>query len=111
MAVPAWSPGLTISNCYQIERVQKTALAIILGENYYSYSSALRKLDLETLSDRRRALCLNFAKKAYKSEKFNQWFCESETDLQLRDVKTRTTRYRKSPLPYLTELLNIEFRE
>ena len=32
-----------------LERVQKSALAIILGEDYYSYSSALDALELESL--------------------------------------------------------------
>ena len=111
MAVPVWSPGMTKSNGYQIERVQKTAFAIILGDAYTSYSRALSRLNMETLTDRRTALCLRFAKKAFKSDKFNHWFCDSESsglDIQLDDVKTRTKRYRRSPLPYLTALLNDE---
>ena len=108
LAVPAWTPGLTVINSNQIERVQKTALAIIMGEEYTTYSRALIKLNMETLVDRRTALCLKFAKKAYKSEKFSQWFCDNETDIQLAEIKTRTARYWKSPLPYLTDLLNNE---
>ena len=111
LAVPAWSPGLTVGNSNQIERVQKAALAIIMGEKYSSYSNALHKLDMETLVDRRTALCLSFAKKAYKSEKFSEWFTESETDLQLAEVTVRTARYWKSPLPYLTDLLNNELKK
>ena len=38
LAVPAWSPGLTVGNANQIERVQKAALAISMGEKYSSYS-------------------------------------------------------------------------
>ena len=70
-------------------------------------------INLETLSDRRAALCLSFAGKSFKSEKFNSWFADdenNESDIQLLDVKTRTKRYRKSPLPYLTNLLNEKFR-
>ena len=114
LAVPVWNAGLSVSNCNQIERVQKTAFAIILGENYTSYSSALKKLQMDTLSDRRKALCLSFAKKSYKSEKFKKWFCDEEGPgpvKQLVEVKTRTGRYKKSPLPYLTELLNQDFRK
>ena len=111
LAVPAWSPGLTVSNANQIERVQKAAFAIILGESYSSYSGALLKLKMETLVDRRQALCLNFAKKAYKHEKFSQWFNQSEADLKFHEVKTRTSRYWKSPLPYLTDLLNNELSD
>ena len=68
---------------------------------------------METLSDRRETLCLAFAKKSYKSEKFKKWFCDEEglgPMNQLVDVKTRTGRFKKSPLPYLTELLNQNFR-
>ena len=109
LAVLAWSPGLTLSESNQIERVQKTALAIILGEEYTKYSNALKILKLDTLVDRREGLCLRFANKAYASDKFNKWFCESDnTELQLSEVKTRTARYWKSPLPYLTDLLNDE---
>ena len=111
LAVPAWSPGLTVGNSNQIERVQKAALAIIMGETYSSYSNALHILDMETLVDRRTALCLSFAKKAYKSEKFREWFTESETDIQLAEVTVRTARYWKSPLPYLTDLLNNELKK
>ena len=111
LAVPAWSPGLSINDANRIERVQKTALAIILGDGYISYARALRCLNMDTLSDRRRALCLSFAKKAYVSDKFTSWFSESgdDSDTVLKDVKTRTSRYRKSPIPYLTDLLNQEF--
>ena len=113
MAAPAWSPGLTISNSHHIERVQKTAFAIILGEEYSSYSRALVKLNMETLSDRRQALCISFAKKAFKDDKFNKWFCDGGhdgVDMQISNVKTRTKRYLKSPLPYLTRLLNQELQ-
>ena len=41
LAVPAWHPGLTLSDSLDIERVQKAALHIILGKSYKSYSSAL----------------------------------------------------------------------
>ena len=50
-------------------------------------------INLETLSDRRSALCLSFASKSFKSEKFNSWFADdenNESDIQLLDVKTRT---------------------
>ena len=53
---------------------------------------------METLVNRRAALCLSFAKKAYKSEKFSEWFTESETDLQLAEVTVRTARYWKYSL-------------
>ena len=57
-----WTPGLTKQETYQIERVQKCALHVILGEDYLSYDFAIKALDVEKLSDRRAKLSLNFAK-------------------------------------------------
>ena len=41
LAVPVWNPGLTIEEIKQIERVQKTAFYIILGDKYLNYELAL----------------------------------------------------------------------
>ena len=49
MAVPVWHSALTKGEAGQIERVQKAAIRIILGQNYLSYSEALELLDIETL--------------------------------------------------------------
>ena len=104
MAVPAWEPGLTKNEANQIERVQRTACAIILGTNYKSYSKALITLELETLADRRKSLCLTFAKKALKNEKFQDWFIESESggSTTLKEVEARTKRYRRSPHEWIS---------
>ena len=73
---------------------------------------------METLELRRKQLSLTFAKKAQKSEKFNQWFRledTSEPNIRTRNFKPKPKfkpvtcikcRFRKSPIPYLTELLN-----
>ena len=66
--VPAWAPGLNGTQIKQLERVQKTAFAIILGDGYKSYKHALQKLEMKSLESRRKDLCLAFAKKALKSE-------------------------------------------
>ena len=123
LAVPAWAPGLTSKECKQIERVQKTALAVILGESFKSYSQALKKLSAESLKCRRRNICLKFAIQAQKSERFSRWFADSNEQKPnfntrhfgakmkhtFKPVKTRTRRYLRSPLPYLTNLLNEHF--
>ena len=57
-----------------IERVQKTALHVMLGGLYQSYGDALDLVGLETLDARRQNLCLKFAKKAVKHEKHTNWF-------------------------------------
>jgi hypothetical protein len=47
----------------ELERVQKSAMKVILQEKYNGYKNALNKLDLESLSERREQLCVNFAQK------------------------------------------------
>ena len=112
-AVAAWTAGLTVKQSNQIERVQKTALAIILGSEYVNYPSALKMVDMESLKDRRCDLCAKFAKKALKHKKFSSWFCKNDTvsntrapKPELKNPETLKRRYEKSPLVYLTNLLN-----
>ena len=120
MAVPVWQAGLTQQEMRQIERVQRTAFYVILGDKYLSYKNALGVLKAETLSDRRHKLCENFVKKAALHPKFQNWFVPNQTpdpnfktrggkvkDKNMyQPVKTRTDRYEHSPLPYLTNILN-----
>ena len=73
-AAPVWHSSLTGEDRVRIERIQKTAMHIILGSHYKSYSSALGILALEPLFNRRQKLCKTFAKKCYKSTKFQNWF-------------------------------------
>ena len=108
-----WHSGLTQENKANIERVQKSALAIILGKDYINYENALSLLKLERLCVRRERQCLKFANKSLASEKFSSWF-EKDENIQntrrlVKPVKpavARTTRFRKSPLPYMTTILN-----
>ena len=108
LAVPVWNAGISKAESDQLERVQKAAFHIILGTHYVSYSEALVDLKMEKLCDRRVNICLAFAKKAQKQEKFRYWFKQSENSSQptFTEVPYRTIRYKKSPLPYLTKLLN-----
>ena len=120
LAVPVWQPALTVHEVRQIERVQKCALSIVLGDKCTCYDEAREELGIDRLSDRRKQLCENFAKKAAKSGKFQNWFNEIEITenkskmstrsdrnkiLPLyRSVPTRTSRYKKSPFPYITDI-------
>ena len=112
-AAPVWHSSLTGEDRLSIERVQKSALSIIMGDQYKSYSSALKFLHLETLFRRRQKLCTKFANKCYKSEKFTKWFKRNDKTTKTRqpskllcDVYSRTKRFEQSPISYLTELLN-----
>ena len=61
---PVWTPGITLEETNQIERVQKATFAIILGYQYTSYTRALTSLDRVTLSARRHDINLKFAHKS-----------------------------------------------
>ena len=64
-----WHSSLTKENEEDLERVQKSALKIILGTKFLNYSQALKDTNLASLKIRREELCLKFARKCLKSEK------------------------------------------
>ena len=111
--MPAWHPGLTLSDAVDIERVQKASLQIILGPKYTSYRSALIQIGLDTLEDRRILLCKKFGGKAVKDNKHTKWFKPNDRVTITRQeqpkfcpVVARTRRFENSPISYLTMLLN-----
>ena len=115
-ASPVWTPGLTVDESNQLERIQKCAFAIILAEKYSTYKNALKRLNRKTLASRRADLNLTFAKKCFRNEKYQHWFVENNpTEMkkktrseisELLPVQTRTGGFLKTPIPYLTNLLN-----
>ena len=113
LAVPAWQPSLTKEEKVNLERVQKSACHIILGKAYQSYTNALEYLGLDTLENRRIKLCYNFALKSEKHIKFKSWYKPAKKYINTRlnsnkycDVRANHTRFAKSPLSYLTRILN-----
>ena len=114
-AAPVWHSALTEEDRLRLERVQKSALHIILGAKYKSYSSALKLTGTRTLFETRRKICLKFAKKSLKSNKFGKWFKTNtlvtktrQIQSKLKEVYCRTKRFKESPISYLTNLLNTE---
>ena len=54
-----WNSSLTQKNINDLERVQKAAVRVIYGNNYYvSYLQALQELGMDSLADRREKMCL-----------------------------------------------------
>ena len=113
MAVPAWHSSLTLLDKLKIERVQKAALHVIFGPKYVSYPHALKQVNLPTLEDRRVRLYMKFAVKAVRNPKHSNWFKVNQRVGKTRlkqplfcPVIARTSRFEKSPLSYMTELLN-----
>ena len=109
-----WHSSLTRENIDDLERVQKSALRTILQEKYKSYKQGLALLNLETLSDRRESLCLNFALKCVKDENLSRMFPISEKTHKMGTRKeeqfevqfANTGRLQKSPIIYMQKLLN-----
>ena len=116
---PVFTAGLTGEDEINIERVQNTTAHVIQDQNYTPYKDALETLGLDSLKERRLQICTTFALNAYKQPKFTSWFIKDEKNENVRErkckpvkeeqfsksVKCRTKRYRKSPIPFLTNLI------
>ena len=96
------------------ERVQKSALRIILRDQYVNYRNALEVLGLQSLDERRESLCLKFAKKCLQVEKFKSMFPKKQQAHSMKKRETEkflmrrsfTGRHQKSAIPYMQRLLN-----
>ena len=113
-ASPVWTGGLTKNEIVQIERVQKAAFAIILGNKNISYCHALETLARPSLESRRHQINLRFATKCLRSETFSHWFTKlpantstintrSKKPTGVAPVQFRTQTFAKSPIAYLTQ--------
>ena len=81
-----WHSSLTEENITDLERVQKNACRIILGNLYSDYNESLDRLQLENLSIRREKLSLKFAINCEENPKTKQLFPLKE---QNHEMKTR----------------------
>ena len=113
LAVPVWHDSITLAEQTDIERIQKSASYIILGECDVSYGEAMRSLGLESLKSRRDKLCIKFGRKAEKHHKFQNWFKPTVVSKNTRlekpkycSVLAKHSRFDKSPLSSLTKRLN-----
>jgi hypothetical protein len=109
-----WHSSLTAENSQDLERIQKCALKIIMQDKFKSYEGALEILDLESLSERRERLCLQFARKCLNNDKMKYLFPPNP---KIHPMLTRfeesydvnnahTTRLQNSPIVYMQRLLN-----
>ena len=113
-SAPVWHSSLTKKNTRDLERVQKCALRIILGEKYSDYQNALKVIKLDSLEERREKLCLKFAKQCLKHEKLKGLFprkvknhvMEKRNGQKFAVNKSLTERYRRSSIPSMQRLLN-----
>lgn len=109
-ACPVWHSSLTTAESNMIEQIQKRALRMIFPGR--SYTEALLNADIVDLASRREELSLTFARNVAKSGVIDDWFTENNPVRTLRNTKKykeprcRTNRYKNSPVPYMTRLLN-----
>ena len=109
-----WHSSLSNKNRNDLERVQKSAVRCILGEEYSGYENALGKLGLVTLEKRREQMCLKFAKQCLKLKKMEGLFPKNSSEHSMvkrnteffKVVKANTERFRKSAVPSLIRQLN-----
>ena len=111
--VPIWNSSLTKGDIINIERVQKVFFYIIFENNYENYDTALNITKIESLEQRRHQLCVTFATKSINNYKFSKWFQiggpNTRSHLTRYSVpEARLKRFEKSPIPYLTSLLNTQ---
>jgi hypothetical protein len=111
--VVVWNSGLTKAHIKDLEKIQKVAFLIILGDDYSSYDVACMNFNVDLLSLRRTQLCTNFAVKLYKSPRSNQFFTPTDNLMNTRNEKQlvkenicRTTRCYNAPHNYLLRLVN-----
>ena len=111
----SWHSMLSIENEKAIERVQKSAVAVILGSDYENYENSLAVLALQRLDIRRTKLCTTFSRKAAKHPQHSNWFQKNDAHVSIntrshkqtyKHVLARTQRLHKSPIAYMTNLLN-----
>ena len=109
-----WHSSLTEENKQDLERVQKSAVKIMLGKKYKDYENALELVDLENLSERRETLCLKFAKKCLQNEKTENLFPLNKPTHNMKSRMTEkfkvkfahTERLKQSSIPYMQRHLN-----
>ena len=114
-----WHSSLSAKNRRDLERVQKCAVRVILGNNYSTYKNGLQELNIENLNKRRESICLKFAKKCLTNEKVKDIFQKNDSKHKMmkrkrrkfRTKKIKTDRYKKSAVPYMTDLLNKDAAE
>ena len=107
-----WHSSISRGEELEIERVQRCALRLILGERYSTYEDALMVTNLKTLNERRVQLCRAFAKKCVKngSDLFplNSKKNHTRNHEKYFVTNAKTSRLAKSAVPYLQRLLNLE---
>ena len=113
-AAPTFHSMLSAEMRDQIEYVQKRASKIIFGWQTH-YDEIIASGKMVTLEERREMLTSKFEHKTSKNPRFADWFTKKDYEnVDLRSKNkfvqpfARTERLRKSPVHYMTRLLNAD---
>ena len=114
-----WHSSLTEDNSSDLERVQKSALKVILKDDYKGYKHGLAKLGIEDLKSRREYLCLEFAKKCVRSKKLQHMFPKTNKEHKMNTRNAdfyqvqhaNTSRLQDSAIIYMQKILNEDQRK
>ena len=107
-----WGSAITKGEEYDLERVQKVALRIILKDSYVTYSNALSITSLQTLKCRRVVLMKQFAIKCTKNSFTEDMFPLNPSTVNTRNrekymvTHAKTERLANSAIPVMQRLLN-----
>ena len=107
-----WFSSITIEEREDLERVQRVACKIIMKDDYTDYHTALEKLKLQNLSDRRQILAKRFALKCVDSDRFCDMFPLNPNNNESRNKEkylvkfAKSGRLQKSSIPAMQKLLN-----
>ena len=129
-ATHLWHSGLSNSETYMLESLQKKALGLILGtiyidhRRYYkingqpvNYETALDHLQLQSLQQRRKELTLKFAIATFKNDIHRGFFeppastrTGTRSTNNVQEKSCKGTSYCNSAIPYMSrELNNVNF--
>ena len=119
LGAPACFCQLTKQEKHDLGRVAKVGLRIIFGEAYSGFESTLQTARILRPTVQLSRMSEKFAAKSAKHPKFSKWFQPATTqrpntrgskNTQLyTSVPARTARFSKSPIPYMTDLLNAKY--
>ena len=109
-----WHTSLTKENEEDLERIQKSAFRVILGNEYTSYNEALDILQMETLKERRQILFQNFSHKSLKlvqmrniiKEKNKEHIMNTRNKETFEVTRTNTERFERCTGIRMPKFLN-----
>ena len=108
-----WHTSLTLENSKDLERIQKSACKLIIGQPM-PYKKYLKILDINSLHSRRSQLCMNFSLKCLKNDYSKNIFPKNKKihNMNTRkpqmfvETKAKSERLKKSAIPQMQIMLN-----